>query len=140
MNDVSISVGDAAPPDAIETIRAGLSGFNEAEVGPAERRDLFVVTRDEQGRMVGGIIAYTGWGWLFTQWLWIDEAHRGQGLAAKLLAAAEAEARARGCHSAWIDTFNPKALSAYRKAGYTVFGELPNFVAGRTRSFLSRTL
>jgi GNAT superfamily N-acetyltransferase len=61
-------------------------------------------------------------------------------VAARLLAAAEAEARARGCHGAYIDTFSPQALHVYQKAGYAVFGAMPDFPKGRTRSFLSKGL
>lgn len=57
-----------------------------------------------------------------------------------MLAEAEAEARQRGCHGAYIDTFNPQALRAYQKAGYTVFGTLADFPPGRSRSFLSKPL
>lgn len=124
----------------VETIRLGLTSFNEAEVGPMDRRELAVYLRDEEGKMAGGMLGYTGWSWLFTQWLWIDEGWRGQGLAGRLLAEAEKEALERGCHGAWIDTFNPKALAAYEKAGYAVFGTLPDFVYGRPRHFLSKTL
>ena len=53
---------------------------------------------------------------------------------------AEQEARQRDCRGAYIDTFNPHALHVYQKAGYTVFGTLPNFPPGRTRSFLSKDL
>ncbi|MNY78577.1 hypothetical protein D3C86_2188800 [compost metagenome] len=57
-----------------------------------------------------------------------------------MLASAEAEARDRGCHGAHIDTFSPQALHVYQKAGYTVFGTLPDFPPGRTRSFLAKAL
>jgi GNAT superfamily N-acetyltransferase len=74
------------------------------------------------------------------QWLWVDESHRGQSLAGQMLAAAEVEARQRGCHGAHIDTFSPQALHVYQKVGYAVFGTLPDFPRGRTRSFLSKAL
>jgi hypothetical protein len=57
-----------------------------------------------------------------------------------MLAAAEAEARTRGCHGSYIDTFNPIALKVYQRAGYKPFGELPDFPRGRTRTFLSKAL
>lgn len=57
-----------------------------------------------------------------------------------MLAAAETEAAARGCHGADIDTFNPVALKAYQRAGYAPFVVMPYFPKGRTRSFLSKSL
>jgi len=61
-------------------------------------------------------------------------------MAGRMLQAAEDEARARGCHSAWIDTFNSVAEKAYTRQGYAVFGELPDFPIGRTRKFLKKKL
>lgn len=61
-------------------------------------------------------------------------------MAGKILALAEEEAAARGCHGAWIDTFNPLALRSYQRQGYEIFGELPEFPKGRTRTFLRKML
>src|SRR5450830_1038727 len=94
----------------------------------------------DQDLILKGLSGYTAWGWLFIEKLWLPEALRGQGLAAKLLADAEAEAHLRGCHSVWLDTFNPKALKLYRSQGYVVFGELPDFPKGRSRFFLKKSL
>jgi GNAT superfamily N-acetyltransferase len=89
---------------------------------------------------VAGISGYTAWGWLYVQWLWVAEAQRGQGLAGRMLAAAEREAKIRGCHGAYIDTFSPLALKIYRRAGYVAFGALEDFPKGRTRTFLQKPL
>ncbi|MCK3776563.1 GNAT family N-acetyltransferase [Ensifer sesbaniae] len=134
-------VTEAPSPEALETIGNGLTAFNAADVGPSERRPLAVLIGgpDAKGQR-GGLNGYTGWGWLFVQWLWLPEDLRGQGLAGKLLQAAEDEARSRGCHSAWIDTFNPQARRAYERQGYRAFGELPDFPIGRTRVFLKKSL
>lgn len=134
-------ITDAPPPEALEAIGDGLAEFNAADVGPSERRPLAVLIDGPEARgKRGGLSGYTGWGWLFVQWLWLPEDLRGHGLAGKLLAAAEAEAVLRGCHSAWIDTFNPVARRTYERQGYVVFGELPDFPKGRSRFFLKKTL
>jgi GNAT superfamily N-acetyltransferase len=123
----------------LAAIQAGLTSFNEFDVGPADRRPLAVIVRDND-RVIAGISGYTAWGWLYVQWLWVDETQRGAGLAGRMLDAAEAEARARGCHSAYIDTFSPIALRVYQRQGYVPFGQLDNFPAGRTRTFLQKRL
>ncbi|MFB9952278.1 GNAT family N-acetyltransferase [Rhizobium puerariae] len=127
-------------PEDLATIGDGLSAFNDADVGPSGRKPLAVLIRDAEGKVIGGLHGYTAWGWLFTQWLFIPEALRGGGMASKLLTEAEGEARSRGCHGAWIDTFSPVARKAYMRQGYEIFGELPDFPAGRTRTFLKKTL
>lgn len=138
--NMKLIVTDKPEPNELGAIGENLSAFNDADVGPSERRTLAILVRDEAGALKAGINGYTGWGWLFTQWLWVDESLRGQGMAGRMLQAAEDEARARGCHSAWIDTFNPVAEKAYTRQGYEVFGELPDFPIGRTRKFLKKKL
>ena len=135
----SFTVTDAPLADDLAAIQAGLTGFNEADVGPADRLALAVVVR-EGGTVVAGVSGYTAWGWLYVQWLWVHEAQRGDGLAGRMLEAAEAEARRRGCHAAYIDTFSPVALRVYQRQGYATFGQLENFPAGRTRTFLQKVL
>jgi GNAT superfamily N-acetyltransferase len=138
---VSLSLAVTAAPAAedLAAIAAGLSSFNDADAGPANRVPLAVLVRDG-GDLVGGISGYTAWGWLYVQWLWLDDVHRGQGLAGRMLDAAEQEARARGCRAAWIDTFNPVALKVYERAGYVPFGALEDFPPGRSRTFLQKRL
>jgi GNAT superfamily N-acetyltransferase len=128
-------------PDAAVLAELGdrLAAFNEGDVGPSGRAALAVLVHQGE-TLVAGLSSYTAWGWLYVQWLWVAESQRGQGLAGRMLAAAEAEARARGCHGAYIDTFSPTALQVYQKAGYAVFGTLADFPPGRSRSFLSKAL
>ena len=137
---MKIEVTAAPAADDLAAIGSGLSSFNDAEVGPAGRINLAVLVRDDAGKLVGGISGYTAWGWLYVQWLWLDDAHRGQGLAGRMLAAAEAEAKLRGCHGSYIDTFSPVALRVYQRAGYVPFGALPDFPRVRTRTFLQKPL
>ncbi|MDB5529523.1 MAG: family N-acetyltransferase [Devosia sp.] len=140
MSTTTVTVTAEATPDELAAIAGGLTAFNEADVGPSGRVALIVLVRDENGAIVGGISGYTAWGWLYVQWLWIAEAQRGRGMAGQMLGAAEAEARQRGCHGAYIDTFNPVALRAYQRQGYVPFGELANFPPGRARTFLQKAL
>ena len=140
MSDVTLTVTATPSPDDLATIGEGLTAFNDADVGPSGRAPLAVVLRDAAGALVGGISGYTAWGWLYVQCLWLAEGSRGHGLAGRMLAAAEAEAKQRGCHGAYIDTFSTVALKVYQRAGYAPFGSLPDFPRGRTRTFLSKSL
>ena len=134
-----IEITDVPRPEDLAALGDALAEFNEADVGAAARRALAVFVRGAGG-LDAGLSGYTAWGWLYVQWLWVAEARRGEGLAGRMLAAAEAEARARGCHGAWIDTFSPVALRTYRKAGYAPFGTLAAFPEGRSRTFLQKAL
>ena len=136
---MKIDVTATPSADDLATIGGGLSSFNDADVGPAGRINLAVLVHDG-GQLVGGISGYTAWGWLYVQWLWVDERLRGRCMAAGMLDAAEQEAIARSCHGVWIDTFNPIAEKVYRRQGYEPFGTLPDFPIGRSRIFLQKKL
>lgn len=135
----TLEVTATPSPDDIAVLGDGLGAYNATDVGPSGREGLAVLLR-QQDTVTGGIAGFTAWGWLYVQWLFVPEALRGQGVAARLLAAAEKEAVTRGCHGAWIDTFNPTALRAYQKQGFAIFGALDDFPEGRTRWFLQKRL
>lgn len=127
-------------PHELAFLGERLAAFNDSDVGASRRKALAVFVRDEHGVIVAGISGYTAWGWLYVQWLWVDEKLRGHGMAGRMLEAAEREAIARDCHGAWIDTFNPKAAKAYERHGYRPFGSLADFPIGRSRIFLQKNL
>jgi GNAT superfamily N-acetyltransferase len=139
MNMTLETTADPSPKE-LAFLGERLSAFNDSEVGPANRKVLAVFVRDERRTVVGGISGYTAWGWLYVQWLWVDERLRGRHMAGRMLDAAEQEAVARGCHGALIDTFNPQAVKAYERQGYQPFGVLPDFPVGRSRVFLQKKL
>lgn len=127
-------------PQDLACVGEGLTAFNDSDVGASGRKTLAVFVRDDAGAIVAGISGYTAWGWLYGQWLWVDERLRGRRIAAAMLDAAEREAVARGCQAVWIDTFNPIAAKVYQRQGYQPFGTLPDFPVGRSRIFLQKKL
>jgi GNAT superfamily N-acetyltransferase len=138
--DTTLEISADPLPEDLKILHDRLSTFNDGDVGPEARRALAVFVRDETGALVGGISGYTAWGWLYVQWLWVDETLRGQQMAGKMLEAAEQEAAARGCLGSLIDTFNPRAAKAYERQGYRPFGVLPDFPVGRSRIYLQKPL
>ena len=135
--EIQISVSANATEDERATIVGGLIAYNDAEAAPARHQELAIVARDGE-TVVGGLLGYTHWSWLFIRQLWIADAFRGIGLGRSLVHAAEAEAIRRGCTAAHCDTFDFQALPFYQKLGFEVFGELDDFPPGHTRFFLRK--
>ncbi|MGR3660659.1 MAG: GNAT family N-acetyltransferase [Paracoccaceae bacterium] len=138
--NTTIETTATANSDDLEFVRKHLSAFNDADVGDANKLPIAVFIRNADRTIVGAISGYTAWGWLYIQWLWVDENQRGQRMANRMLDAAEKQARLRGCHGALIDTFSPTALKTYERQGYQRFGELPDFPIGRSRVYLQKKL
>lgn len=128
------------PDDGLRAaIAAPLLAHNSALAGPSGHRTLALVLRDEAGAVFGGLWGATAYRWLYIQMLVVPESARGQGLGAQLMARAEAEALARGCLGAWVDTqFGARGF--YERVGYAAFGELPDCPPGFRRSFLFKRL
>jgi GNAT superfamily N-acetyltransferase len=93
---------------------------------------------DDCGNMLGGLIGYTGRGWLYVSMLFVPEEMRGRGVASRMLEMAEQEARARGCVGAYIDTMSPHALQVYLRGGYVEIGTLKGLVGGHCVTWLEK--
>jgi len=109
-------------------------------VEPRNHRSLTLFVRNGEGRVVGGLVGTTVWGWLQVTQLWVDDAIRGAGHGTALMRAAEAEAVRRGCHHALLDTFDFQARGFYERLGYEVLGEVRDFPRGHTRFFMRKML
>ncbi len=119
------------------TILDGLAGFNLSKAGPGSRRTLCIGIEGEDGT-AGGLYGWTIYDWLFVELLFVPEPMRGQRLGAELVTRAEAEARARGCIGAWLDTFSFQARGFYEKLGYELAGTIPDHPRGGARCILAK--
>ena len=137
---MNLHLSDVADEEVRKAIAAPLVRFNESQAGPSGNRALVIELRDADGAVVGGLWCATAYGWLFTQLLVVPEQSRGQGLGRKLLSLAEAEAVKRGCHAAWLDTFEFQAKAFYERIGYSCFATLPDYPKGSSRYFMRKEL
>jgi predicted N-acetyltransferase YhbS len=127
--------------DVAEEIERHLLVALRGNTPPSDYVPLTLVARDA-GRLVGGLVGGTSYGWLLVKILWVAEPRRGQGLGARLMAEAEHAAQVRGCHGAWLDTSSARAEAFYRRLGYAPFGALENQPGeqpqGHRRAFLAK--
>jgi predicted N-acetyltransferase YhbS len=120
-------------------ILKGLRAYNVAAVGKPEHRPLTLTIR-ERGKIVGGLVGETYFGWMFVGLLWVSEKHRGKGCGSSLIQAAEAEARNRGVRNVYLDSFSFQAPTFYAKLGYREFGRLKEFPPGHDRVWMTKAL
>jgi GNAT superfamily N-acetyltransferase len=122
-----------------DVVRQGLARHNHTRA-PMVWAPLNVFVRDAEGRVRGGLVGET-WGTsLFVSQLWVESGLRGRGFGAGLLAAAEAEARRRGCDFAHLDTMTFQAPDFYRRLGWQVYGVLDGYPDGHQRFSLRKSL
>lgn len=128
--------------EAIESaeVAARLGAEIAARFGPREEAPLSLVLRDDAGALVAGLNGVIHWRWLYIRHLWVAASRRGEGLATRLIEAAEGAARARGALGAYIDTFDERVAAFYERRGFARVGEIADFPLGGRRIFLSKRL
>lgn len=100
-----------------------------AIMGLGDEAELAIFVR-EAGRIVAGV---SGWTWgdgCELQSLWVEPNLRGRWLGPRLVAAAEAEAAARGCTQTIHFTYDFQARRLYEWAGYERVGRVEDFPSG----------
>ena len=124
VTDHPITVSDhddglaAALPDRINEFNAEATGFDDG-------RWLHVAKRGGDGGLEAGLSGWTWGGCGYIEFLWVRADLRGAGLGSRLLDAAEAEARARGCtHIGPFLLHSSQAPDFYQRSGYVEYGRL----------------
>ena len=130
-------VEDDPDPRDIEVLETQIRREAFAAKGIGDEVELAIFVRDG-GEIVAGI---SGWTWgdcCELQSLWVAPRLRGYWLGTRLLAAAEAEAAARGCTQTIHFTYDFQARPLYERAGYELVGRVEDFPSGTGRSLVSQ--
>ena len=135
-----LTVSETAPRSTFDAIFAALDRSTTGVVGAATPRLLVIPLRDQTESVVGGLWGVTLFRWLQIEMLFVPEAMRGHGVGSALMAAAEAEARTRGCLGINLDTLSFQAAGFYEKLGFRRFGSLDDCPPGHQRLFLQKRL
>ncbi|MEV2236844.1 GNAT family N-acetyltransferase [Micromonospora sp. NPDC049891] len=109
---------------------AELTAFNQQATGAADEAELSVRVTDADGELVAGL---TGWSWdtcAGINMVWVRADRRGEGWGGRLLAAAEHEARRRGCTEISVASFSFQAPGFYRRHGYLDTGRREGIPGG----------
>lgn len=129
-----------ADKDAENAVYDALRTYNIDRFGPSGYKALQIALRDNEGKIIGGLMGETARGWLFIKLLFVPEEQRGKGLATRMLQMAEDEARARGCTGMQIDTMSPEALALYLRYGFTIAGRIEGLKGGHDLIWLTRRI
>ena len=121
-------------------VMKGLNAYNMSHAGPFRITRLNIEARDKKGKLIGGLVGGSLWGWLHIQLLWVEKYSRNKSIGSALIGKAEAEARRRKCRYCHLDTFSFQAPQFYRKMGYRKFGLLKDFPKGASRYYFFKVL
>ena len=138
--DVRIELEDVPDQATQDALSDGLDRYNETHVGPDPSSPVWIVARNPDGAVIGGLYGVALWTWFLVDWLWVDDAARGSGLGSTLLRKGEQAAADKGCTDAYLNTFSFQAPEFYRQHGYFVFGELEGFPGGNSRFWMRKRL
>jgi GNAT superfamily N-acetyltransferase len=134
----SLQPTESPEPGMLEAIYAALDATTAPVIGPADARPLAIPIRDDDGKIAGGLWAFTLYSWLNIQLLYVPEPLRHRKAGSTLVVLAEAEARRRGCIGALVDTFSFQAAPFYYGLGYSAFAALPDCPPGHERLYLCK--
>ena len=123
-----------------ERLEAEINAFNVAATGYADGALLSIAARGDGGQLCGGLSGWTWGGCGFIEFVWVRGDHRGSGLGARLLAAAEHEARRRGCDQVAVSTHSFQAPGFYARFGYHECGRTPACPRGYDQIHLVKLL
>ena len=126
---VEFHVEDHPDPHDVEFLEAQIRRHASAAMGLGDEVELAIFVR-EAGEVVAGI---SGWTWgdcCELQSLWVHPRLTGRWLGIQLIAAAEAEAAARGCTQTVHFTYDFQARRLYERAGYELVARVEDFPSG----------
>jgi GNAT superfamily N-acetyltransferase len=139
VTDWRIVISDTASATDQTALRDALNEFNYTATGYRDGGALSCFLR-KKGMLAAGIDGFSWGGYARIEYLWVAEGHRGQGLGTQLLAAAEAEARRRGCETIVLDSHSFQAPDFYRRRGYREIGTTTDTPRGFTQTLFQKSL
>jgi len=130
---------DLSSPE-IDVLEQRLYEHNSKATGRDDGAGLGFVIRGEKGEMIGAVAGYSSAGMVEIRQLWVEEAHRGQGLGRALVEAAVGEARARGCAFVFVMSYEFQAPKLYELCGFERVAEIEDWPPGHRHVILRRRL
>jgi ribosomal protein S18 acetylase RimI-like enzyme len=138
--NLAYTVHDDLPPEESRLVDEGLGIANDQAAPLHEVRPLSCFARAGSNAVVGGALGRTWGPCCELQQLWVEPAHRRQGIATRLVQEFESRAQARGCYVFYLETFSFQAPELYRSLGYEVQYEHAVYPHGIVKYVMVRKL
>ncbi len=135
-----MEIDDHPSKSDIDELEELLNEFNFATTGIRDGRELAIFERDEDGRMIAGLYGWTWGGTCEIDMLWMDERLRHHGKGTAMVAAAEAEARARGCTQMVLGSHGFQAPDFYIGLGYELVATVEDYPRGSNDNWFRKQL
>jgi len=110
-------------PDEIDALEEALYAYNAERTGHADGASLAFVA-DDNGERIGAVAGFTWAGMAELRQVWVREDWRGRDLGRRLMEAALAEARVRGCRTVFLATYEFQARGFYETLGFACVAEI----------------
>ena len=117
---IRYTLHDDLPAEAARLVDEGLGAANDGAAPLHEVQPLSCFARLPSGEVIGGAVGRTWGPCCELQQLWVEPDRRHSGVGTRLVREFEAHARARGCRTFYLETFNFQAPRFYRELGYEV--------------------
>lgn len=141
MDDLRLVTSDGEPkPEDKKVLVVGLLSDHASKGHPRKSTLFSIFLKNQDDKVLGGIIVSFLWNGMEIQSLWVDESVRKQGWGRKLLQVAEKEAVKRACTITYTNTFSWQAGNFYKKLGYSIYGKLEDFPKGNSLSYFRKNL
>jgi GNAT superfamily N-acetyltransferase len=116
--------------------------FNRKHLGDYQRKPFSLHQHDADNKIIAGVCGFIiePYHTMRLEFVWVDEAHRKQGLGGALLKAAERFAVDKQCKQIQINTMAFQAPAFYQKMGYEQIGCAPKWFCGQDELFFIKYL
>jgi N-acetylglutamate synthase-like GNAT family acetyltransferase len=134
------SILEAPDVHDVQHLEDRIYDYNVSRTGIADGRLLAILLRDGEQRIMAGLYGWTWGRCCEVRLLWVHEEWRGRGLGTRLMAAAEAEALARGATQVVLSTHSFQAPDFYRRRGFEPVGRVEDYPVGFQSLYLVKQL
>ncbi|MFD9897326.1 GNAT family N-acetyltransferase [Mesorhizobium sp. NPDC059025] len=134
----TLTVSAEVDEEIADMIGEGLDEYNVAKGGPYNHEQVWILARDDDGSVLGGLKGHIEYSWMFVDWLWVSPVNRKGGLGSRLLGKAEVIAREHGCLGAYLETFSFKAPEFYKRHCFQEFGRIDDYPPGHATIWLKK--